>query len=90
MIIYGHRSKLLDSAPIRDACPSCGTTGSSKEAVRGDSVVMRAGKYASDRAVLSKLKAKGDEAYSEDLGVFSKQEFKEMLDKGEVMEIDRK
>jgi hypothetical protein len=61
------------------------------ENVQGDSVFVRFNDYEATRAAgLADLKRKGDEAYSPVIFSFSKQEIKEMYDKGELLNIDRK
>lgn len=59
--------------------------------VQGDSVLIRPSEYETNRSSgLSELKRKGDNAYSEIMLAFSKDELKKMLDKGEIIDIDRK
>jgi len=59
--------------------------------VQGDSVFIRPNEYETNKSSgLSDLKNKGDNAFSEIMLAFSKDELKKMLDKGEIIDIDRK
>ena len=59
--------------------------------VEGDSVFIRANIYETSKASgIDDLKEKGDSAYSEEIYSLSKAELKQMLDKGEILDIDRK
>ncbi len=61
------------------------------EQVQGDSVFVRLNDYETNTSSgLDDVKSKGDQAYSEDVFGFSKSEIKAMLDKGEIMNVDRK
>jgi hypothetical protein len=59
--------------------------------VNGDSVFVRINNYETNKATgINDLKKKGDSVYSEEAYGFSKNELKQMLEKGEIMDIDRK
>lgn len=59
--------------------------------VQGDTVFVRQNQYEVNlRKGLRKLKEKGSAAYESELYAFSKKELKEMLDKEEILDIDRK
>lgn len=61
------------------------------DGLNGDSVLIRVNNYETNKVTgLNDLKKKGESAYSEDLFSIHKKELKEMLDKGEIMDIDRK
>ena len=61
------------------------------EKVSGDSVFIRANNYETNKASgINELKQKGNDAYSEDIYGFSKTELIQMLEKGEIINIDRK
>ena len=58
--------------------------------VKGDSAFLQLNNYETNKLTgLSDLKRKGDEAYSDELFSFSKAELKAMLEKGEIMDIQR-
>ncbi|MEO6355853.1 MAG: zinc-ribbon domain-containing protein [Ferruginibacter sp.] len=60
-------------------------------AVEGDSAVIRINNFETNKITgLADLKSKGDTAYAEDEFAFSKKELKAMLEKGEIIDIDRK
>jgi len=60
------------------------------EEVQGDSVFIRINKYETDKLTgIGKLKNKGQSAYSEEQYSLAKSELKTMLDKGEILDIDR-
>lgn len=59
--------------------------------VKEDSVFLRINEYETNKlSGLNDLKRKGDKAYSEETFQVSKSELKEMLSKGEIMDIERK
>jgi hypothetical protein len=59
--------------------------------VKEDSIFLRINQYQTNKiSGLSDLKRKGDGGYSEETFVFLKSELKEMLSKGEIIDIDRK
>lgn len=59
--------------------------------VVGDSVFLRVHQYETDkRTGIADLKKKGDEAYAEDILPMVKTDLKSMLDKGEIMDVERK
>jgi len=61
------------------------------EKVQGDSAFIRLNNYETNMSTgLNDLKRKGDEAYSPVIFSFSKKELKEMYDKGEIFDIERK
>ena len=58
--------------------------------VRGDSAYLQLNNYETNKMTgLAELKSKGDEAYSDELFSFSTAELKAMLEKGEIMNIER-
>jgi len=58
--------------------------------VKGDSIFVRINQYETNKiSGLSDLKRKGDVAYSEENFVFLKAELKEMMSKGEILDIER-
>ena len=59
--------------------------------IQGDSVFVRVNNYETNKATgIDDLKKKGDNAYSEEVLGLSKSELKVMLDKGEIIDVDRK
>lgn len=59
--------------------------------VTGDSVFVRMHQYETNGSSgLTELKNRGDAAYSEEVTAFLKSELKEMLDKGGIVDVDRK
>ncbi len=61
------------------------------EGVEGDSVFIRPNKYETNLETgLDDIKYKGDSSYVEDVFSFSKSELKQMVDKEEIIDIDRK
>jgi len=59
--------------------------------VQGDSVFVRINNYETNKATgIDDLKRKGDNVYSEEVFGLSKAELKQMLDKGEILDIERK
>jgi hypothetical protein len=61
------------------------------ENIEGDTAFIRVNQYESNKASgLADLKGKGESAYSEDVYGFSKTELKVMLEKGEILDIQRK
>jgi hypothetical protein len=59
--------------------------------VTKDSVILLINKFEVDLETgLDKIKAKGDSAYSENLFATSKQTLKQMLEKKEIIDIERK
>ena len=59
--------------------------------VVGDSVVLKVSKYETDKLTgIYKIKAKGDAAYADDMFIVAKTQLKEMLEKNEIIDIDRK
>ena len=59
--------------------------------VKGDSIFLRVNEYETNKlSGLNDLKRKGDMAYSEETFSFLKSELKEMLSKGEIIDIERK
>jgi len=61
------------------------------EEVQGDSVFIRTNNYETNKETgIAELKEKGDSAYSEDIYGFSKKELKQMVDKGEIIDISTK
>ena len=61
------------------------------ESVESDSAAIRINQFETNKkSGLTSLKAKGESAYSEDIYSFSKKELKVMLQKGEILDIDRK
>jgi hypothetical protein len=60
------------------------------DSIIGDTVVLRLSQYETNKITgLSKIKNKGDEAYGEVAYAVAKNELKSMLDKGEIIDIDR-
>ncbi|MDB5279935.1 MAG: zinc-ribbon protein [Ferruginibacter sp.] len=60
-------------------------------AIEGDSAIVRINNFETNKiSGLADLKSKGDTAYAEDEFAYSKKELKAMLDKGEIIDIDRK
>jgi len=58
--------------------------------VNGDSVFVRVNNYETNKATgLAELKRKGDNDYTEEVLPLAKTELKEMLDKGEIIDIER-
>jgi len=58
--------------------------------VQGDSVFIRVNNYETNKVTgLDDLKRKGETAYSEDVFSITKTDLKKMLDKGEVLDIER-
>jgi hypothetical protein len=58
--------------------------------VTGDSVFVRVNNFETNKATgLNGMKRKGDKEYSEDVLPLSKADLKEMLDDGEIIDIDR-
>ena len=58
--------------------------------IQGDSVFVRVNEYeASKISGLRSLKEKGDSTYSQELFVYTKSELKMMLEKGEIIDIDK-
>ncbi|MEJ7684432.1 MAG: hypothetical protein WKG06_42615 [Segetibacter sp.] len=61
------------------------------ENIEGDSAFIRIHQFETNKVTgLADLKRKGESAYSEDVFPFSKTELKIMLDKGEILDIERK
>lgn len=61
------------------------------DGLQGDSVLIRVNNYETNKVTgLSDLKRKGEAAYSEDLFAIHKKDLQQMLDKGEIMDIERK
>ncbi|WP_276503545.1 zinc-ribbon domain-containing protein [Terrimonas pollutisoli] len=61
------------------------------DGLRGDSVLIRVNNYETNKVSgLNDLKKKGEAAYSEDLFAILKKDLQQMLDKGEIMDIERK
>jgi hypothetical protein len=61
------------------------------ENIEGDSAFIRINQFETNKVTgLADLKRKGESAYSEDVFPFSKTELKIMLDKGEILDIERK
>ncbi len=61
------------------------------EVVKPDSVYLRMSNYETNRSTgLDDIKKKGPDAYSEDLFGYSNDDLKEMLNRGEILDIDRK
>jgi hypothetical protein len=61
------------------------------ENITGDSALIRINQFETNKlSGLTDLKNKGENGYSEVLSSFSKSELKEMLQKGEILDIDRK
>lgn len=59
--------------------------------VKGDSIFLRVNEYETNKiSGLNDLKRKGDKAYSEETFPVLKSELKEMLGKGEIIDIERK
>lgn len=59
--------------------------------VEGDSVFIRTNNFETNKSSgINDLKRKGDSAYSKEVYGFSKAALNQMLDKGEIMDIDRK
>lgn len=59
--------------------------------VQGDTVFVRVNNYETNKATgIDDLKKKGDNVYSEEVFGLSKSELKVMLDKGEIIDVDRK
>ena len=58
--------------------------------VQGDSVFVHPNQYETNKeSGLNDLKAKGDASYSEEITPFLKSELRQMLEKGEITDIDR-
>lgn len=58
--------------------------------IKGDSAYLQLNNYETNKiSGLSDLKVKGDAAYTEEIFSFSKAELKEMLQKGEIIDIQR-
>ena len=58
--------------------------------VQGDSVFIRINNYETNKVTgLDDLKRKGENAYSEDVFSITKSDLKKMMDKGDVIDIDR-
>ena len=61
------------------------------ENIEGDSAFIRINQFETNKVSgLADLKSKGESAYSEDVYPFSKTELKVMLEKGEIIDIQRK
>lgn len=59
--------------------------------VNGDSVFVQPNLYETDRSSgISSIKSKGDAAFAEEESLIMKPELKQMLDKGDIRDIDRK
>lgn len=60
-------------------------------AVKNDSVFVKINQYETNKSTgLRELKSKGESVYSEDYLPLSKAELKDMLEKGEIIDIDRR
>jgi hypothetical protein len=60
------------------------------DTIQGDSVLIRPNNYEVNKETgLNDLKRKGETAYSEDLFAIHKKELKEMLESGEIIDIER-
>ena len=60
------------------------------EAIQGDSVIISTNKFETDKlSGVADIKSKGPTAWSEEQYAFSKSELKTMLEKGEILDIDR-
>jgi hypothetical protein len=61
------------------------------ENIAGDSAFIRINQFETNKVSgLADLRSKGESAYSEDVYLFSKAELKVMLEKGEILDIQRK